>query len=715
MAYEKKTQSILAGSVNILPPGDLIPEEDALVIRNFRSNTAGSLRSRAGMVSLVTGLAAAPDSMLTGDGRRYVSAGGSLYCNGSSIASGFGGVYPLGMVSFQGFLWATSPSKSGKHDGTVFTPMGIVAPTAAATALAVAPTGTGRTGTYLYYVTFVDEHGYESGPNPSASVTLAAQAASLTGIPIYSGPAGVTIFRRIYRAGGAQKNALRIAELADNSTTTYDDEMSDVAAEEAGLLFDAINNNVPPNSIGVVGPYYDRLLYFSTPAHPSRVWYSKQLQPYAVPGSDPLDTAGNFFDVGQKGEAVLAISIRPRQIVIYKERSIWRVAGDPGAIDGTLEQITDSQGIVGRKALASGEGYDFFLSPEGLMSFDGETPKKISLKMDPFFLGEYPDNYNSSLGTPFFTPRRSQVCMAFRRGQLWISLPTDDVAINDATVKLNVTNQKWVQDSRGFTALYDEGQNGDFLGGTPAGVMAVEDNVTDAGVAIPLTYEGHFSNQGAPENEKMYADLVIEANTNGANLTVSAMTNNGQTVTALGFFSTLQRQTTTFPIDLRGFNCAAKITGTVNTTGAVNGDVHIYKATLHYYVLAHRAKTYDSDLTDLGTREIKSCDFLELDIEVIDAAGGGSLVTYKISTDRPAVTGGGLTIRQTGTFGQTSRTVLRFPFAEFEGQMFRLQIIADPNTTFLLYSAALRVRPIGAYVDGQNGESYKTKEVGVGI
>lgn len=85
------------------------------------------------------------------------------------------------------------------------------------------------TGTFYYRVTFIDVEDCETKTGPaSASVSPAAQQVSLTAIPI--GGAGVT-GRRIYRSTSATGVFRFVAELADNVTTTYTDNDSDISTE----------------------------------------------------------------------------------------------------------------------------------------------------------------------------------------------------------------------------------------------------------------------------------------------------------------------------------------------------------------------------------------------------------------------------------------------------------------------------------------------------
>jgi uncharacterized phage protein gp47/JayE len=82
------------------------------------------------------------------------------------------------------------------------------------------------TGAYRYKVTFVTAQGETQGGAEAGPVTLAAQQANLTNIPL--GPTGTTS-RKIYRtaAGGATGTEKLVHTISDNTTTTYTDNNAD--------------------------------------------------------------------------------------------------------------------------------------------------------------------------------------------------------------------------------------------------------------------------------------------------------------------------------------------------------------------------------------------------------------------------------------------------------------------------------------------------------
>ncbi len=699
-----ETQKLLSGGINLLVPGDLMREPDALQIRNFRPNTAGSLKTRLGH-TLVNATLGRINSICRVDAaspRRYAgNDAGSLYVGGALLASGFGTDEPIGMASFRGAVWITSRSKNGRHDGTNFWPWCPARPTAAT----AAASGSGLTGTYTYYVVFVTAEGEESAPSDGVTIMLANEQADLTNVATYSTPggysAGFVTKRRIYRSGGTQTLTYRVAEINDNVTTTYSDSMPEVTAATNATI-PAKNYDPPALCAGLAPkPFFNRLLMFGSAANPNRLFWSELNLPHAFPGAAADD--GNHVDVGEEGEWILAVTIRPRYAVIWKERSIWRMVGDPDDLNGEVEMITDAHGLVGWKALCQAGHLDMFQGFDGVYLFNGDSAQKGTVKLQPLFSGETPDiaGFSWAALNPDFDGGgqlyRAKAAMAHRNGRVYFSYPEVAATENNRTLVYELDHKEWVSDSRGFSALYDEGQTGDLLGGDGTNLIALEDSNVDNGAAFFAEYHGNYHDQGRPENLKVYTDVVIEANTASQALTVKAFYDDGVTEEALGSITTSAKTQVVFRLGTDGLgqlkrNIAIRIEGNVSSPAI------IYGITLHWQLSARLAKAWDTDETDLGDRHVKSIDYFELDIQV------EGTTTWKLYSDRP----GAMAERTTGTIAAGARDTIRVPVtATCEGQLVRLTL--NSTTGFYLWGARIRYRPFGEYIDGANSEKFLTQ------
>jgi uncharacterized phage protein gp47/JayE len=144
-------------------------------------------------------------------------------------------------------------------DGTIPAPGDALAP------IAAIGTATGISGDYEYRVSFVTAAGETFAGPDSNIISPSNQKVNLTGISL-GGPG--TIARRIYRQKNGTGDYFRVAEIADNTTTTYTDSMSDAVALtqpvapvadtshavelNAQSLTPGTETNVPPNTITIM-------------------------------------------------------------------------------------------------------------------------------------------------------------------------------------------------------------------------------------------------------------------------------------------------------------------------------------------------------------------------------------------------------------------------------------------------------------------------------
>lgn len=563
---KREEQRVLAGSLNVLTPTDKTPENDAIELINFRVDQAGVLRvgdsydtsfltepgflpgpihtlvplSDLGSSTIGAGLTFLdvqfpPNTFLAG-------VGTNLYLcwprNAQLLAQDFDG-QPLSIVPWNGFLWVMNQAKqlvlypaalsyavAGQPYGAPET--GAWLPPAPPTsALTAAPEGDASAdqpnGTYQYYVTFVSLTGLETNPGPASDpATITPQLGgglALNDIPISSDPQ--VWARRIYRIGGTLGQAYQIAQLGDNTSTGfYLDEMSDLDATELGIVMPT-TNDPPPAALGLAGPYFNYLLAWNDPYHGNRLFWS-QNGVALFPGSQPAATTGNWVDVGAPDDHVLAVSLHTSVAVIYKQRSIWRLRGDP--VSGVLEQCSASIGAAGPKAVANAGPKDYLVSTDGLFRFNLDFEEKVSEKLDPIFFGT--PNW-TSLGDDTLPLHRWQpvrgnpVVCAWLNGTVLLSdgagtaflyhEKTDRFAALESNLGAPITAvapygsayQYWIGDTS--------------VSGTEAHIAMVEQITGSGQTAI---WQTRFLDQGLGDQPKSYYSLALDAELNGATANV---------------------------------------------------------------------------------------------------------------------------------------------------------------------------------------------------
>ena len=239
-------------------------------------------------------------------------------------------------------------------------PLGVPSP---ATALTATPGsgGTSPTRDITYTVTFVTGWGEESAPGPASSSVpvLTGQQVDLSNIPV--GPAGNNITaRRIYRsnAGSTTSGAfLFLAEISDNTTSTYADTTPDTALGEAlstetwvGPPSDLRGLVVLPNGVycGFVG---------------KDIYLSEAGIPYAWP-------IANILTIDTP---IVALGVYANQLVIMTETYPYVTTGsDPQYMDQPVK-IPDPQPCISKRSVASSPVGICYASPDGLYVVQGSS------------------------------------------------------------------------------------------------------------------------------------------------------------------------------------------------------------------------------------------------------------------------------------------------------------------------------------------------------
>jgi len=579
-------------------------------------------------------------------------------------------------------------------------------------------------GSGQYYVSFVDEAGHDGLPclEPSALVTLNNQAAQLTDIPV--SPQANIVERNIWRIGFGISSPLLVGVIQDNTTTEWlDPTTNDEAMGDA--VYMPTNRTPPPAAFGVIGPFFGKLVCFNTKDHPMRFFWTPAGTPWCFYGSDDPDI-GDWEDCGSGADELLAATNHKTILVLYARHSIWRVPGDPAAVDAI--QTNANVGIVGPAAVCNGGAVDYFVGPEGVYVFNLDQETKISGAIDGIFKGDYVLLDSGTTIPPIEPTAIGTICIELANERLRVSYPEFGNKTPNVVLIYNTVTGQWAQErygAVGFSALAYWGAGLPMTAGSPGGNWyALESEESDNGTAIAVRWQTASFDEGLPGFYKWYSDLEVEAWLAGiltpVTLTLTAIFDDGKTVYTVGTFTVTQSTKQKFSFRLpenpnvpipaggsdygwRALNIAVRITGNVV------GELVIGGLYIHAYPEERLAHTFDSGPTNFGLAEkVKQVDYLEF-----YQTGTGQQLQRTLASDLP---GRVLTIRdQANMTAPNGRGDVRFRLASIvEGRNFRLTVNdAASGLPFQLHQARARMRPVGEYIDGTNNEYFESPEFSV--
>ena len=730
MSYKSEPHRILPGSLNLLPPVDKIPEGDCLELLNWRVDQAGVLRSRRGMTRVSNPiLFVDADAGLTSIGRRandlyYGSPPGIYRGQASDPFATSTSSDPFSFVAMNGFMWICNLGLKGRDANGIFSPWTPDAPSASVTPSvgSIPIFNFGPNGTYQFYVTFL-ANGIESNPGPASDPFTITQSASILGqlpvqldnLPISTDP--TVNQRNVYATGGTLGQGYLVASVYDNTTDTVLYYEGDDVVTEEGIAME-VDHDPPPDFRGIAGPYFSRILGFSSVDHPNRLWWTKPTQPGFFPGAS--SSIGQWVDVGDDGEKILRVTLHARMAVIYKEHSIWRLIGDPDT--GYLEQCAVRIGaLLGAGAVVNAGGVDYFATYNGVYRFDLDNAVKISGKVDPIFDERFPAIDAGVIIPPLVRAFAASCVMELVNGEVMLFYPDQSYQDPNTALKYNIAADAWAREKFNYefgvaliqSTLYPADNGLTWWAGIQAGYLfAIGFNtaVTDDGVPIHVAFQSGYHDQGLPNSDKVYTELVIEyQGSAGDSLSVGVYYDDGasnESLTALagaqsggpdqqGAKQTAQYRLSPSTDGKTARNMSLRIEGDLS-----HGEFVVHAMYLYYYPEARLALSAITIPLDFGTNKVKQVRELELDV---DTSLG--VASADVFTDLP---GNAIAVRDTRAVAASGgRRNFNLPLlsggaaATFEGRLLRLALTSAAG--FRLYSARLLMRILGVYVEGYEG------------
>jgi hypothetical protein len=372
-------------------------------------------------------------------------------------------------------------------------------------------------------------------------------------------------------------------------------------------------------------------------------------------------------------------------------------------------------GTVGPRAVVCTSLGDYFRGPEGIYQFTGDWAKPISAKLEPIFTGKDCENFIAEDQT-----YRRNCALGFSNGRLWVSYTASGATTNNTSFIYHVSTDRWFARDFGFGAFTFTTRG--LLAAGAYYCFQLEIGYIDIGQTV-CRYQSAYENDGLPDHEKTWADLVITHNTIGQDFYVRCRTNRQATPDDTFDLDYVLNSSdlikSVIPLNypaahpnaslrgkpIRSYNLSIRIDG--NAPNSAPGATIDTPLILHYYLEARQARTFDTDETDHGAPGVvKAVDRVEFDIDTTTTAAA----TLQIHSDVPGGTmaprlATPVTIKQTN-----GRAVVQVVLpAIIEGKLLRYRV--ESPVPINLYGARVRLTPIGVYIDGSNGETWDTRPI----
>lgn len=338
VVYPKSGRITFDGGLSTKFERSLIPDNESPSCFNVVFNN-GAVETRGGSTKLNTtavgsfvgdglytrhDVSGAETMIVFAGGTAWALTGASTFATIPSAQSVFTAGVRVGAAEYENRMFVGNGGVTPyKYDGVNWTRHGVPAATGVVTVTSQA-VGV-LTGGYQYKVTYVNSASVE-GDVGTATVTFTAAGATirLTNIPTAPQSHGVSS-RRIYRTEAGGTTFKRVATIADNSASTYDDNTAD-----AGLGVTApTDQGEPPKYSCIV--YHQGRLFCNDPANPNYVWYSEALEPYTFKATNFQPVGDATFDI-VKGlqvyeNGILVQCVNSLQLILTSDPSPanWRV------------------------------------------------------------------------------------------------------------------------------------------------------------------------------------------------------------------------------------------------------------------------------------------------------------------------------------------------------------------------------------------------------
>jgi len=419
-------------------------------------------------------------------------------------------------------------------------------------------------GTFKYAVTFFNSvTGSRSNPNPATtsaagpvSVTAVTQPITLSNLPISNDPQ--VDRREIWRTEVNLDVLFKLAEIPDNTTTTFEDALPSTAFDQFGPLVLPLDNARPEDTFNdAVGPYQGRMWWDrdSSPGDAGRVFFSPIGRP---------ESLGGFVEVNNGDDPTQRLVFWGGVLYCFTNGKIIQIIGVDEPF--TFNEVFGAPGTSEPFSVVATPYGILYQAVDGIRLFDGAASKLIGFDALGLLLqGE------SLEGVPAFRAIVSE----YAGREVWFS---DEVT----TLVVDPADATWRIAKSGVTALYYEPDTELLTASFDTHVVVLEPPNVTLDVVDPVPFQVQTPGRLSDIADPMFIErLYFEVDTADQLLTPTLVLDNVETV--LPPFKTTGRppQPPEYAIGRWGRVVSVRLDGELVRQVTVYGiDLDIYIATI---------------------------------------------------------------------------------------------------------------------------------------
>jgi hypothetical protein len=380
----------------------------------------------------------------------------------------------------------------------------------------------------------------------------------------------------------------------------------------------------PEQGMNLAAMAFEQAFVAGDPLNPNRLYYSKPQTPSAFPPQ-------NYIEIGVPSDPIMAVIGVRGQLFAFTQSRIYRILS---VGSGTPDPIpTGSRhGLAANFAWAIAEDGIYYLSFDGVYIFTSDDSMYVSEPIEWLLADKQPNLGPVQQLNQSFRPNS---IAAYCKGEFFLCYYGQDFLKH--RLIYDTIHKRWRNDDVSCDAMFFEEDTAELVISEMGDGMVYTDRRSDwdqegfvGGILqsnpIPLNLLTPSYDQGAPRNDKIYNEFMIDADTGGTTLTITLLFDNGATPLVLGTINNVGRQQTNFRINNGdgqiSKNVAVQVTGSVSPTAQ---PTHLYEWHIKAAVDAESRKSYDSYWSKMGTDEFK---FVKQAYFEYSTSGNDAIVFY---------------------------------------------------------------------------------------